>query len=235
MWMRGEQLKSSLLSFFSLSLQIQRENGETEDVSGPTESTKKEKISSQSKKPILKAEWRQKRERITFLWDLSDADSRTCWPIEDKTLAQTKSGSRVTVVWKRIVASNNSVASGLKSSSHWPLNMNPNCQERGEKTWFLQLTETFLLLMDWVNGERRLTLGKRKCSALMLFFSSVVCVSKDCVRDYDSWWWPLYSSKGLSLAHYEAKVVPFFFRASTVVKWSGRNWMLNSWMLYVNL
>lgn len=31
MWMRGEQLKSSLLSF---SLQIQRENGETEIVSG---------------------------------------------------------------------------------------------------------------------------------------------------------------------------------------------------------
>ena len=53
MWMRGEQLKSSPLSFFSPNPEGERGDG---DCVWHEKEEKKKSISSQSEKPILKAE-----------------------------------------------------------------------------------------------------------------------------------------------------------------------------------
>lgn len=87
MWMRGEQLKSSLLSF---SLQIQRENWETEIVSGmEKKKTPPPKIYLISIRETY-FEGQIKTKEPPASWDLSHAESRTFRPFEDKTLAQKK-------------------------------------------------------------------------------------------------------------------------------------------------
>lgn len=73
MWMRGEQLKSSLLSF---SLQIQRENRETEIVSGMKKETKFYLISIRE---TYFEGWMKTKEPLA-LWDLSHEASRTSGP-----------------------------------------------------------------------------------------------------------------------------------------------------------